>query len=115
MICCTLVCPLGYATLLLQALDCGGSLDAALTQGIHGRSWLLVVAGMVFCAINLLLALVCSVAVEVWVRRAWVRSQAARLPAPPLQQGREVGVLVSGAGSSQARHCQGHALVQHPL
>jgi hypothetical protein len=101
---CALVCPFAYVTLLLQARDCGeaGGLDGALHAGIQGRSGLLVVAGMVFCAINLLLALMCSLVVEVWVGRAWVRSQAARLPSRPLQVSQDPDAALSAAGSSLA-------------
>jgi hypothetical protein len=77
---CALACPLAFTTVLLQARSSGGfsaGLEGALYAGIQGRSWLLVLAGMVFSTLNLLVALVCSLVVELRVRRAWVREQAA--------------------------------------
>jgi hypothetical protein len=99
---CALVCPFAAAALLVQACAFGesGGLDGALYRSIQGRSWLLVVAGMVFSAANLLVALVCSLVVELRVRRAWVREQAAQWAVGAMQVGQEAGTAPAGAGSS---------------
>jgi hypothetical protein len=101
----SLGCPLAFTTLLLLAHASGGfsaGLEAALYAGIQGRSGLLVVAGMVFSAANLLVALVCSLVVELRVRDAWVREQAARPPVPHLQGAQEAGTLLAEAGPSSS-------------
>jgi hypothetical protein len=113
-VCSALVYPMTYATLLLQAHDCGDShgLDGALFQSMHARSGLLVVGGLAFCALNLLWALLCSVAVEVWVRRAWVRSQAAGPASPSLPRQQAVDARVCAAGASWAPALPASALRQ---
>jgi hypothetical protein len=88
------ICPLAVAALLVQARAGSGGLDGALYHAIQGRSWLLVVAGMVFTAANLLLALVCSLVVELRLRRAWVREHT-----PQGLQG--TGAPLAAAGPSQ--------------
>jgi hypothetical protein len=104
-LCCALVCPLAFSTLLLQARACEGpgGLDGALYPSIQGRSWLLVLAGMVFSAANLLVALVCSLVVELRVRRAWVREQAAQLAVRPMEGPHGAGKTLAGAHASQAQ------------
>jgi hypothetical protein len=88
------------ATLLVQARAGSGGVEGALYAGIQGRSWLLVLAGMVLSAANLLVALVCSLVAELRVRRAWVREQAAQLAVGHLQGGREAGTRLAEAGRS---------------
>jgi hypothetical protein len=93
MVGCCWMAPCAFSHLLRQATPTAapGSLNAWLYAATRQRSWLLVVAGMVFSVANLSLALLLSFTTELLARRAFVRHQQ-RLGA---------GVGVGRAGSQQ--------------